>query len=265
LDVGEAGDLAAAAQRAGRVAAVGMQSRFSPGLRQLRRLVRDGYLGRLANVGLTAFYPTFTRPGRVPSSVWCADAGNGASSLRVHGLHSADIVRWLFGDIAEVTGAVVTGCPEWDLPSGPVNATSADSSAFVMRLESGALCSVHTSWTSWHGSGWRLAAYGSAGCLVATSAGHTGHFPVALSGARKDDQTLRRLDAPAEARDVGEMPPDSEAYPLARLLRRLVRLVGGHDEPDVPLFTDGLRMLQVAEAVERSAADGRVTPLHTIV
>ncbi len=229
--------MAAAAAAADRSAWVDMQSRFWPGLQELRRLVADGYLGVVENVVATAFYPTFTRPEAVAVSGWCADATNGASALRVHGLHTADLVRWVFGELDVRGGAAATRRRAWP---GPVQASSADSVAFCALLPDGAVCSVHTSWVARHGAGWRLTAYGSDGTLVATAAGHTGHFPVLLRGARADDDALRDL-----------VVPDGEqaTYPFAELVRRIA--AGGND---VPTFADGVAALRVAEAVEAAGA-----------
>ncbi|SHK53121.1 Predicted dehydrogenase [Pseudonocardia thermophila] len=229
--LGDAEAMAKAA--AGRNAWVDMQSRFWPGMQEFRALVESGWLGTVENVVATAFYPTFTRPEAVAGSGWCADAANGASSLRVHGLHTADLIRWLFGDL-EVTGATVaTRRPEWP---GGVPATSADSVAFTARLPSGAVCSVHTSWVARHGDGWRLVAHGSDGTLVATAAGHTGHFPVRLQGARADEPQLRDLVVPGE---------EPATFAFAELVRRIA--AGGEG---VPTFEDGIATLRVAEAVE---------------
>jgi predicted dehydrogenase len=185
-------------------------------------------------VAATAFYPTFTRPEAVAGSRWCADAGDGASSLRVHGLHTADLLRWIFGDLDVVGGTATTRRAEW---SGGVPATSADSVAFTALLPDGAVCSVHTSWVARHGDGWRLAAYGSEGTLVASAAGHTGHFPVTLRGARADDPELRDLVVPGHA---------AATYPFAQLVTLIA--AGG---AGVPTFADGVAALRVAEAVER--------------
>ncbi len=227
--------MAAAAVAAGRRAWVDMQSRFWPGLQELRRLVAEGYLGTVENVVATAFYPTFTRPEAAAASGWCAEAAHGASSLRVHGLHTADLVRWVFGGLDVAGGVLATRRAAWP---GPVAASSADSVAFTALLPDGAVCSVHTSWVARHGEGWRLAAHGSDGTLVATAAGHTGHFPVRLRGARAGDDALRDLVVPA-----GEPP----TYAFAELVRRLTA-----DAHDVPTFADGVAALRVAEEVERS-------------
>jgi predicted dehydrogenase len=218
----------------GHQAYVDMQSRFWPGLQEFHRLIEDGYLGTVENVVATAFYPTFTQPGPIAASGWCADASYGASALRVHGLHTADLLRWLFGgDLTDVRGTVATRLKEWP---GGIEATSADSIAYTARTADGAVASVHASWVARHGEGWRLAAHGSTGTLVATAKGHTGHFPVTLRGARADEPALQDLVVP------GDEPPTT---PFTELVRRLAA-----GESGVPTFEDGLAALRVAEAVE---------------
>lgn len=235
--------LLAAADRAGTTAVVDMQSRFWPGLMELRRLVADGFVGRVDNVAASAFYPTFTRRAAVGSSGWCADSSHGASSLRVHGLHTADLIRWTFGELHDVRGMVARRQPEWPGPDGPVPADSVDSATWMARLDNGALCSVHSSWVARGGAGWRLEVHGAEGSLLAEAAGHTGHFPVRVSGGR--------LDAPPEELVAGEGRPTD---PFDRLVRELVHRVRWTGAGlDLPTFADGVAALRVAEAVD----DGR--------
>jgi predicted dehydrogenase len=248
--------LVAAAARAGRLGLVDMQSRFWPAVSELRRLVADGFLGTVENVEVRAFYPSFTRPERVPTSLWCADAGSGASTLRVHGLHSADLVRWIFGEITDVTGTAATRRSAWPTAEGPLRATSRDSVALTGRVAGGAVVSMHSSWVAWHGSGWRLAAYGSEGTLVATAGGHTGHFPVRLAGARADEPQLRDLPPTIGRDEVPELPSDAATLPFARLVRHLAAALR-EDDPataaaaaDLPTFADGLGLLRLADAVD---------------
>ena len=243
---GEALEVAAA--KADRSGVVDMQSRFWPGLAELHRLVHDGYLGRVQNVVATAFYPTFTQPAAVASSGWCADATTGASTLRVHGLHTTDLIRWVFGELTGVRGVTATRAETWPGPTGPIPATSADSAAYTALIAAGpgagAVCSLHTSWVARFGSGWRLAAYGSDGVLVASADGHTGHFPVRLDGARTSDPGLQTLVTPDPA-----LPA---TYPFAQLIRTLAAQLtaGAPAGGDVPTFADGLAALRIAAAVE---------------
>lgn len=212
---------------------VDMQSRFWPGVTELRRLVADGYVGRVDNVAATALYPTFTTERAIASSGWCAEAAHGASSLRVHGLHTADLLRFVFGDLSDVRGIAARREPLWD---GRVPADSVDSAAWTARTPDGAVCSVHSSWIARFGAGFRLVVHGSEGMLLAEAAGHTGHFPVRLSGARTGDDAPRELVAAAGA--------------ATEPFTRLVRAVATGDTADVPTFADGLAALRIAEAVE---------------
>jgi predicted dehydrogenase len=240
-----------AAVGAGVVGAVDMQSRYWPGARELRRLVSEGYLGQVQNIAATAFYPTFTRPEAVAASGWCADAAEGASSLRVHGLHTADLIRWAFGPLTRVSGVTGTLSASWPGLDGAVS--SADSAAFAAVIGDGpgggAVCSVHTSWTAAAGSGWRLAAYGSEGVLVASADGHTGHFPIRLEGARGGG-ALETLVVP----EAGM----ASWYPFGQLVRELAgRLAAGDlgaGLGDVPTFGDGVAALRVAYDVEGGRA-----------
>jgi predicted dehydrogenase len=243
-------EMADAAHAAGTHAVVDLQSRFSPGLWHLRRLVRDGWLGRVHNIHATAFYPTFTRPEQAAASLWCADATTGASSLRVHGLHTADLITWIFGPLTDVTGHTATRESTWRGPDGPISATSADSSALTARTTGGALCTIHTSWIAWHGSGWRLEVYGSDGHLRAEAPGHTGHHPITLPGARHDEPTLTRLIPPPDDDPINDPPPDAPGHAFAQLARRLARSVNGDLDPDLPTFDDALALLHIADAAE---------------
>ena len=242
--VAEGRAMADAAGAAGRLAVVDMQSRYWPGLAELRRRVHDGWIGRVDNVAVQAFYPTFTNPAAVRGSGWCADAAHGASSLRVHGLHTADIVRWVFGELGDVRGLVARRAPTWPGPDGPLPADSVDSAAWTARTADGALCSVHSSWVAPEGAGWRLVAHGSGGVLVAEAAGHTGHFPVRLSGARAGEDVAELVAADGAATE-----------PFTRLVRALVaHLRNAAPAGDLPTFADGVAALRVADAVDGGLA-----------
>lgn len=252
-DAAGGAEMAEAARAAGTHAVVDLQSRFSPGLRHLRRLVRDGWLGRVHNVNATAFYPTFTRPERAAASLWCADADTGASSLRVHGLHTADLITWIFGPLTDVSGHATTRETTWPGPDGPITATSADSSTLSARTADGALCSIHTSWVAWHGSGWRLEVYGSHGHLRAEAPGHTGHHPITLHGARHDEPAPTRLTPPPDDDPITDPPPHAPGHAFAHLARRLARTINGDLDPDLPTFDDALTLLHIADAAETRA------------
>ncbi len=255
LDSAEGEELVNAAE--GLIAVVDMQSRYVPALEHMRNLVREGFVGEVEAVTASAVYPTFTLPERALSALWCAEAANGASSLRVHGLHTADLVEWMVSPIAAVSGIAALRRQTWPGPQGRIRATSHDHSAVAFRLLSGAIGTLQTSWVAWHGPGWRLDLQGGEGRLLATAAGHTPHFPVTLAGARADDAELRRLEPPEDLFDVPELERDAAFYPFARLVRRLALAVAGEGPAPGPGFQQGLRMLRLAEAVEASHRESR--------
>jgi predicted dehydrogenase len=259
VTVDDARAMTEAAARADRLGVLDLQSRFWPGLWELKRLVVSGFLGQLENVEVRAFYPTFNRPDLAVSSLWCAEADNGASTLRVHGLHSADLLQWLFGPMSQITGVTATRRPSWEVGPRTLAVSSADSAAFTGYLSGGAVCSVHTSWVAWHGTGWELTAHGSEGTLTASASGHTGHFPVVLMGARAGEQGLREMPS-AGSDEVPEMTAGQPGLPLARLIRRMARAIASAQpsvvaaQLELPVFSDGISLLQVADQVEGTAA-----------
>lgn len=248
--------MAAAAAARGRLGIVDLQSRFWPAMTEFGRLVDDGYLGTIQSVDAQAIYPTFTVPSAVGASSWCAEAANGASSLRVHGLHTADLVQYLFGPIDDAQGVAATRLSSWSGPDGPVPVTSRDTSAFTGTVAGGAVCSVRTSWVSRHSNGFRLTARGSDGTLEARADGHTGHFPIRLTGARAGDDELRALPAGDGSHEVPEVAEDAATFSFARLVRRLAGAissqdpVGAADAVGLPTFADGLDLLRLADAVD---------------
>ncbi|MFT4035875.1 MAG: Gfo/Idh/MocA family oxidoreductase [Patulibacter sp.] len=86
-------EMAAAAERAGKILTVGHVERFNPAARKLRQLLADGALGRVFRVHAT-------RVGPLPTRIM--DAGV-ALDLATHDL---DLMEWLTGEeITEITAA----------------------------------------------------------------------------------------------------------------------------------------------------------------
>jgi predicted dehydrogenase len=84
---------------------VGLVLRYSPVYNALRQLVSDGELGRPMSV---IFRDDQYFPIRgIYGSTWRSDvAMAGGGALIEHSIHDADVLRWLFGEIASVRGEV---------------------------------------------------------------------------------------------------------------------------------------------------------------
>lgn len=100
FDAATAATMAAAVADAGIVARVGLVLRFSPTMREIRRLAA-GSAGVMATVLRDdQFIPIRGQYG----STWRADkAQAGAGTVLEHSIHDADLLRWICGDVVAVS------------------------------------------------------------------------------------------------------------------------------------------------------------------
>lgn len=99
----EAEAIAAAVERAGVPAQVGLVLRWAPVFGALRELVKSGELGPPMAVVFRddQYFPIQGTYG----STWRADAAvAGSGTLLEHSIHDVDICRWCFGEVAWVAG-----------------------------------------------------------------------------------------------------------------------------------------------------------------
>jgi UDP-N-acetyl-2-amino-2-deoxyglucuronate dehydrogenase len=99
--------LIAETDRAGVRLAVCFQDRFAPDLCAVKRLVDEGRLGRLLTVDARA--PWYRPASYYESSTWRGTwALDGGGALMNQGSHTADLLVWLLGDVARVSGLTST-------------------------------------------------------------------------------------------------------------------------------------------------------------
>jgi predicted dehydrogenase len=100
IDSDEADSLAAAADASSRICAVNLQLRFSPARQEMRRLVRDGTVGRLI-----ALRAVLASPGyHEIAPPWYRDLARGGGVLMELGTHVIDQMIWLAGPIDWASG-----------------------------------------------------------------------------------------------------------------------------------------------------------------
>lgn len=93
---------------------VGFMKRFDPSLRWIREEVQDGSLGRVFSVNswyrdcrahidyVKAFTDGFIRPAKYPVIAYSPTGDRHLDTLLAHGVHHADLLRWIGGEIASV-------------------------------------------------------------------------------------------------------------------------------------------------------------------
>ncbi|HEX6940815.1 MAG TPA: Gfo/Idh/MocA family oxidoreductase [Longimicrobiales bacterium] len=155
LNAVEARAMVDAARRANRRLAVDYSYRYTDGARTLRRMVRDGELGRVFSVAST-FHNAYG-----PDKPWCHDpalAGGGA--LIDLGVHQIDLPLWLLDSpgVREVRGTAFRH-------GRPLDGTGIDDFAVAqLVLEGAAVVHLAVSWS----------AHAGADCVIRTTLFGTG-------------------------------------------------------------------------------------------
>src|ERR1700757_2206149 len=140
--------LAAAARQAGIVHGVVHDKLFLPGIIKLRRLIREGFFGRILSVRLEFGYWVFEGdlvPAQRPSWNYRADQGGGIVLDMFP--HWQYLLEDLLGPISAVYARTATHIPRrWDESGKPYDTTADDAAYAVLEFASGAFASVNSSW-----------------------------------------------------------------------------------------------------------------------
>ncbi len=232
---------------------VGLQSRYAPRFMYLRQLVSEGYLGKLLSANMTMFLPGLMRP-RPEGNTWSAQKEAGANTLNIATGHALDVFLWCLGELSEVMGTVATQVPQWAVADSDrkVDVTSPDNILLVGRLENGGLVSAHVASIPWHGTAFRMEAYGTEGTLIAASDQMVEMIDPMLLGAKSGDDRLQSLSPPESLRWVPPEVPEGVAVNMGQMFRRFAQVIreGGEAPPD---FQEAARLHHTLDAVERAS------------
>ncbi|MBI2855991.1 MAG: Gfo/Idh/MocA family oxidoreductase [Chloroflexi bacterium] len=252
-DSTQADKMAALAKAKGVRTMVGLQSRYAPSFQYLRQLVTDGYIGQLLSANMSMFLPGILRP-RPERSTWSARKEAGAHALNIATGHALDVFLWCLGELSEVAGTVATQVPQWAVADSDrtVEVTSPDNVLLVGRLENGALASAHVASIPWHGTAFRMEAYGSEGTLIATSDQMVEMVDPVLRGARNGDEGLQVLRPPDSLRWVPPEVPEGVPVNMGQMFRRFAQAIreDGDAHPD---FSEAARRHHTLDAIERAS------------
>ncbi len=243
--------LAQAARAAGVRSFVGLQARAAPAVRMARRMVRDGYLGRLHAASMWGAYSYWGTP---VATAYSADVASGANVLTIPGGHGIDAMCCVLDDdIAKLSGWQTHFRPEVkaaDAPH-PVPMTSPDQFAVAGTLQSGALFTAHITGTAPRGETWKLHLAGDKGELLLECDGMPEIMPIRLYGTkdRASPPAPMPIEYPALEGAAGAAFNVAHAWAtIAQDLRS-----GCADAPD---FTHGSRRRAQLDAIARSDGIG---------
>jgi len=226
-------------------------SRFSQEAGRVREIVDSGVLGETlltrSLIGLAGIAEIGCPPDMVE---WMTDPHLGGGGAWIdEGSHGVDLLRWLVGDIAEVSAMSANRAkPGLD---------GEDVAVATVRYRNGALGEISTVWSLAADIGMRnwLEIYGTTGSLIMRA---TDPFPRVELYRADDDPRFRGWTVPhiepaaAEPHDYTSWPPHVHHY--KREVASYVQRVRAGRRPFGPTLEDGLACLEVIEAGYRSAA-----------
>ena len=246
LNLGQAREMLAAAERAGVVHGVDHEFRYLPARARMKELIDEGYLGEVRLIRVTALTPMLLDPGGRPWS-WWSEREKGGGLLGAWGSHLIDTLSWFFGPIVDVAAQVDTFVPRRPLPDGSEwrEVAADDQVAVLFRLANGASATYLISGLG-HPSQDRLEAYGSEGTLIIEGAELFG----ARGGAKLEPIGLQ----PGPELRPGD---DGRISPFLSFLERFLPQVRGEAGGDVATFRDGVYVQAVMDAIHQSADEGR--------
>ena len=135
--------LARAAAAAGVPVLVGHHRRHNPILREARRLIRAGELGRLVSVTVLA---TFFKPDAYFAQAWRRTAAGGPVLINM--IHEIDLLRFVCGEVQSLQAATVSNAVRGHAVE--------DTAAALFRMENGALATISLSDTAASPWNWDL-------------------------------------------------------------------------------------------------------------
>jgi predicted dehydrogenase len=212
---------------AGRVLAVGFNWRYQPALREIRRMVRDGRLGRLLHIE-----GNFNGPSvyRFPKAHWRQQPEEGpAGGMTGRGVHVIDAMLYLAGPVESVVAQSARLALDYGLD---------DTTSMLLRFRSGTTGYLGTVIAT--AEGWRLQVLGSKGWAMVGSIPHLHTWSL----------TTCMVDAPPTVIDY---PQGSSER--AELEGFAAAIEGGEAYACPP--DDALHGVAVLEAIVRSARSGR--------
>lgn len=240
-NLAEAREMYEAARRQDRVTMLCPPPHALKGDYLVKKLIAEGYLGQLREVHVHALAGTFA-DASLPLH-WRQDAFiSGYNTLNL-GMLAEVLHRWV-GYFDQVTALTATHVPR-RRKAGSVQEVAvdvADSVGAIGRLRNGALAVLHFSGAAHHAAENRIELYGSAGTLIYGIASHR------ILGARAGESELRPIEIPADL--IRPWRAEADFIDAIR--------TGSPVSPD---FEEGLRYMELTEAVYRSARTGRTVQL----
>ncbi len=254
----EAEEMATLAERRGVAAFAGLQGRSAPGVRYLRDLIAEGYVGEVLSTTVVASSGT-GGPSVDPRGLFGLDRRNGVSMLTIQFGHTLDGLCWCLGEFDGLSATLANRRPlvRRSDTGETVEKTTDDQIAVSGSLMGGTVASVHFRTGLSRGTNFLWEINGTEGDLVITGgAARLQYGQFEISGGRGDDRTVAPLPVPDRYRLRPGAPSDFADAVAHAYLRLRDDLRNGTRE--VPRFADAVVRHRLIAAVEEAAGTGQL-------
>ncbi len=231
LDVDTAQQCLNIVEEKGVLMCLGFNRRHDPSFARVKREIESGTVGDVEVVSITSRDPS------PPPAEYVARSGGLFKDMMIHDF---DMGRWLLGE--EPVEVFAIGSVLVDEAIG--KAGDIDTAIATMKTASGRLCQITNSRRCSYGYDQRIEVFGSSGMARAGNQRETLVETAGDSGYSREPALPFFLERYADAYRIQ--------------LDKFLRAVGGEDV-ELPDGNDGLRALQIADAAQKSHAEG--TPI----
>lgn len=230
-----------AAQRAGKVLAVGFNLRYYPAMQYVREVVDQGLIGPIDHIrvfgghdGLNNFRADWQYKAPV----------SGGGAMMDVGIHIADLARYFLGEVTDVYGMMSERI--WNVPGSEDNAVA------VFRNADGVSATYHATWTEWQGYEVMIEVYGPLG-MVRGSYAPMSNLLITHEKPGAPRRVLKKRYFDVMVREKLKSWTDTTRRTFDEELRDLLYRIDGKPSGALADGFAGLRTLQLAEAVRRSS------------
>lgn len=228
----------AAAERRNVRIGVFFQDRLKPDIARVKRMIDDGRLGvPVMASGRVKWHRSIEY---YAGSQWRGThALDGGGALMNQGIHTVDLLQWLFGPVASVSAAIATRVHSIEVE---------DTAVAVLSFRSGAIGVLEAATSVFPGYARRLELTGSEGTLIVEQD--------ALIAA--DLRSGRDAAVPQSASASAATPIVADATPHARVIADFIDAIRAGRAPACDA-REGRKSVAIVEAIYHSARTGRST------
>jgi predicted dehydrogenase len=215
------------------------QDRCKPGIRKLKQLLDEGILGKilLIDARMKWYRPPEYYSGSRWRGTWALDGGG---ALMNQGIHTVDLLLWLFGDVAKVQARTATVGHDIEVE---------DTAFAVLEFSSGALGILQATTAAYPGYPRRLEITGSQGTLILEG------DELIAADLRKAPEGLT-LDSARAPSAAASSPVVSDFSAHQRVIEDFIRAIEQNITPACD-GRDGRRSLALVEQIYRDSGNSQ--------